>query len=70
MLRVDITDPTNQTDSNDYLIEANKAGTYPERIGLKTLTAMNCDPSHSRMNLSTLMEIVSLNVFPLNRFLR
>lgn len=46
MLRVEITDPTNQTDSNDYLIEAQKPGTYPERIGLKTLYAMNCDPSH------------------------
>ena len=49
MLRVEITDPTNQTDSNDYLIEAQKPGTYPERIGLKTLYAMNCDPSHGKM---------------------
>lgn len=36
MLRLDITDPHNETDSNDYLVEAKKAGTYSERIGVKT----------------------------------
>ncbi|CAF3349365.1 unnamed protein product [Rotaria socialis] len=45
MLRLDITDPTNETDSNDFLIEAKKPGTYSEKIGLKTLTALNCDPT-------------------------
>ena len=48
MLRLDITDPTNQTSSNDFLIEAKKNGTYAERIGLKTLYALNCDPSKGK----------------------
>jgi hypothetical protein len=47
MLRVDIIDPSNQTSSNDYLIEDKPAGTYPERIGMQTLTAWTCDPSQS-----------------------
>ncbi|CAF4828356.1 unnamed protein product [Rotaria sp. Silwood1] len=45
MLRLDITDPRNETDSNDYLIEAEKPGTYTEKIGLRTLNAWNCDPT-------------------------
>ena len=49
MLRVDIMDPQNQTSSNDYLIESMKPGTYTERLGVKTLTAMNCDPSQGRV---------------------
>ena len=53
MLRIDITDPQNQTNSNDYLIEAQKAGTYPERIGLETMTAMNCDPTQGSVDRST-----------------
>jgi hypothetical protein len=28
MLRLDITDPTNQTSSDDFLIESKKPGTY------------------------------------------
>lgn len=60
MLRVEITDPTNQTDSNDYLIEAQKPGTYPERIGLKTLYAMNCDPSHGNVPKTFLLFIAFL----------
>lgn len=44
MLRLDITDSHNQTDSNDFLVESKKPGTYPEKIGLKTLNAWNCDP--------------------------
>ncbi len=45
MLRLDITDAHNQTSENDFLIEAKKPGIYAERIGLKTLTAWNCDPT-------------------------
>jgi len=45
MLRLDITDPQNQTSSNDFLIESKKPGTYAEPVGVKTLTAWNCDPT-------------------------
>ena len=48
MLRVEITDPHNQTDTNDYLIESKRPGTYPERIGLKTLTALNCTSTNGK----------------------
>ena len=48
MLRVEVTDAKNETSGNDYLIEERKPGTYPERIGLETLTAMNCDPSKGK----------------------
>jgi len=44
MLRLDITDAHIQTSENNFLIEAKKPGIYAERIGLKTLTAWNCDP--------------------------
>ncbi|CAF0873512.1 unnamed protein product [Rotaria sordida] len=43
MLRLEITDPHNETESNDYLIESKKPGMYNEKIGLRTLTALNCD---------------------------
>ncbi|CAF0876145.1 unnamed protein product [Adineta ricciae] len=45
MLRIDIVDSHNETNGNDFLVEAKKPGTYPERIALKTLSAWNCDPS-------------------------
>ncbi len=48
MLRVEITDSHNETSSNDFLIEAKKNGTYAEKIGLKTLYALNCDPSKGK----------------------
>lgn len=45
MLRVNIIDPKNETDGNDYLIEAKTAGTYTERIGMETLIIPHCDSS-------------------------
>ncbi|UJR10514.1 hypothetical protein I4U23_014717 [Adineta vaga] len=45
MLRLEIVDSHNETSSNDFLVESKKPGNYPEKIGLKTLTAWNCDPS-------------------------
>jgi hypothetical protein len=48
MLRVEITDPQNQTSSNDYLVEAKKPGSYAEKIGFETLTALNCNPTKGK----------------------
>ncbi len=48
MLRVEITDPQNQTSSNDYLVEAKKPGSYAEKIAFETLTALNCDPTKGK----------------------
>ena len=48
MLRIDIVDSHNETSGNDFLVEAKKPGTYPERIALKTVSAWNCDPSKGR----------------------
>jgi hypothetical protein len=45
MLRIEIVDSHNETSSNDFLVESKKAGTYPEKIALKTVSAWNCDPS-------------------------
>ena len=50
MLRLNIIDSHNQTDGNDFLIEAKKNGTYAEPVGLKTLYALNCDPSKGRFS--------------------
>jgi len=44
MLRLGITDPKNESTVNDFLLEGKKPGTYPERIGFKTLYR-NCDLS-------------------------
>jgi len=43
MLRVDIVDSHNETSGNDFLVEAKQPGTYSQKIGLKTLYALNCD---------------------------
>jgi hypothetical protein len=51
MLRLDITDPTNQTSSDDFLIESKKPGTYAEKVGLRTLYAMSCDPAKGKFRV-------------------
>ncbi|CAF1271086.1 unnamed protein product [Adineta steineri] len=44
MLTLNIVDSHNETSGNDFLVEAKKPGTYPEKIALKTVSAWNCDP--------------------------
>lgn len=48
MLRVDITDSHNETNGNDFLVEAKKPGTYAERIALDTYSILGCDSSKGK----------------------
>jgi hypothetical protein len=49
MLRLDITDSQNNTSSDDLLVDSKTPGTYSEKIGVKTVTAFNCDPSKGNL---------------------
>ncbi len=40
-----IIDPKNETSGDLYWFEAKKPGKYSERLGIKTYTLSNCNPS-------------------------
>jgi hypothetical protein len=43
-----IIDPKNETTGDLYWFEAKKPGKYSERLGIKTFTVSNCNPSTGR----------------------
>jgi hypothetical protein len=55
MLRLEITDAQNQTTTNDFLIDSKKPGTYAEKVGLKTVTAWNCNPTQGKFEVLVLI---------------